>query len=267
MQAGRCVWRLPRLPRLANLHPHALQQNDRCPVTQRALHSLREPVACPRGYVFERADVVALLSARGGSAAHPVAGVAAQLSLSELKCARALVASALERQQTAAAPADVLVIDDKEEDGGVKATRRPRPAGGGTQNRGVATPLPFAVRAQLGMRVRRQSVSTGAVEDGTVVRIFPDGHALFRRSRAAEPRVFKQHLGLLTCCSSGLRLSATLPPKARAVPIGTVATRYRLTGDPESLVVVETLSNGVTVYVRATKKVYDEKNPGWTLNF
>lgn len=239
-------------------------------MTQRALRSLKEPVACPRGYVFEREDVVNLLKREGGSAAHPVAGVAAQLSLSELKCARALVASAVERQQTAAAPADVLVIDDKEEDGGVKATRRPRPAGGGTQNRGVATRLPSAVSAQLGMRVRRQRVSTGAVEDGTVVRIFPDGHALFRRSRAAEPRVFKQHLGLLTCCSSGLPLS-TLPPKARAVPIGTVATRYRLTGDPESLVVVETLSNGVTVYVRETrlesKKVYDEKNPGWTLNF
>jgi hypothetical protein len=219
--------------------------------------------------VFERNHVVALLRAEGGTSVdHPVAGVTGQLSLSELTCARSLVASALQRRQTAAAPAEVVVIDD--EDCGEQATRSPRRGGPGTRNPAVPTPPPShtAVPAKLGMRVRRIRESTGLVEEGTLVRIFHDGHALFKRSTVSDPRVLKQLLGALTCCSTGARLLlSNLPPRTRSLSIGQVATRYRMTGEPESLVVVENLhGNAVTVYVRETKAVYDERSPAWTLN-
>jgi hypothetical protein len=102
-----------------------------------------------------------------------------------------------------------------------------------------------------------------------LVRIFHDGHVLpvqafncFGSTRVeAAPR------GAHLLLSTGARLSSNLPPRTRSLSIGQVATRYRMTGEPESLVVVENVhGNGVTVYVRETRAVYDERSPAWTLN-
>lgn len=256
-------------------------QNALCPLTTKPLSALEHPVRDKLNYVYERAAVKQYIegkcAATGASlgrkqTAHPAAD--GDLTLRELRCARALVAKA----PAAAGQAEGVIVlggeseDEEEEEPVPKRRTVPPPAAArATPPLQAASASPAGLH--LGERCLRYSRSGGCDVEGRLVRILPGGdHGLFLDSESDD--VMRMRLSCLFTLRGRKPLSSLKLPEAgqqyAMLAVPSMVKRYQAqsVGAFETAVVVDTAYSHVVLYVRTglgAGKVYQEKSPGWCL--
>ena len=238
-----------------------------CPLSQRRVAALEEPVQDKLGYIYDRAAVTLFIKGgKGGTgkqAAHPVARAGVLLTLRELRCARALVAAV-----PASGQAEVIVLGGESEDEEPAPPKRRVPAARATPPQAAAS----SGLLRLGERCLRYSRTRGCDVEGKLVRLLDTAHGLFLDGEDGTVR--RKGLNSLFTLRGRTALSSLKLPEAgqsrSMLAVPTLVQRYlaQNPGTFESAVVVESTFSDVRLYVRSgpgAGKLYNETKPGWCL--